>query len=304
MSFLSIQNVSRAYDKVQALDDFSLAVEEGQIVALVGPDGAGKTTLIRIICHLLDADKGLVSIGGMDVAKDFDKIKPLLGYMPQTFSLYPDLSIEENLTFYAGIYGYTGEPFKKKREELYRFSQLGPFAKRRAGALSGGMKQKLALSCALLHDPKLLVLDEPTTGVDPLSRRYFWEMLGELKKQGSTILVSTPYMDEAERSDKTSFIFAGKKLIEGPPSELAAQYQGDIFYVDREPTTELVYTISQVDGLSARRFGTGMNLYVDAGRQIGAFGEQLQSAGIDVGTLQKVPPTIEDRFIQLMEERT
>ena len=304
MSFLSIQHVSRAYGKVQALDDFSLEVEEGQIVALVGPDGAGKTTLIRIICHLLDADKGQVSIDGMDVAREFDKIKPLLGYMPQTFSLYPDLSIEENLTFYAGIYGYTGEPFRKKREELYRFSQLGPFAKRRAGALSGGMKQKLALSCALLHDPKLLILDEPTTGVDPLSRRYFWEMLGELKKQGVTILVSTPYMDEAERSDRTSFIFAGKKLIEGPPSELAAQYTGDIFYVDREPTTELVNSISQVDGLSARRFGTGMNLYVKPGNHLDTFGEQLGSMGIDAGTLQKVPPTIEDRFIQLMEERT
>ena len=301
MNFVSIRSISRAYGDIRALDDFSLEIRQGEIAALVGPDGAGKTTLIRIICHLLEADRGQVMIDRMDVTRQFDDIKPMLGYMPQTFSLYPDLSVEENLTFYAGIYGHTGERFRRKRDQLYRFSQLGPFARRRAGALSGGMKQKLALSCALLHDPRLLVLDEPTTGVDPLSRRFFWEMLLELKRDGVTILVSTPYMDEAERADITCCIFGGRKLSEGPPRELAASYRGSVYYLDREPSSEVLHQVTQIEGLAARRFGTGMHIYVTDDRSIDSFGELLAGAGIQSTQLQPVAPTVEDRFVQLME---
>lgn len=303
MSFTSVSHVSKAYGNIQALSDFSLEIDEAQIVALVGPDGAGKTTLIRIMCHLLDMDEGEVTIDGKDVSKQFDDIKNILGYMPQQFSLYQDLTVEENLRFYAGIYGFTGEPFRKKKEQLYEFSQLGPFATRRAGALSGGMKQKLALSCALLHDPKILILDEPTTGVDPLSRRYFWEMLAQLKKEGVTILVSTPYMDEAALSDKTCAIYGGRKLTEGTPDELASQYRGTIYFADREPTSKLVQDISSADDLTARRFGTGMNLYVKEGKQLDNYSDHLRNLGIDTASLKKMTPSVEDRFIQLMEEQ-
>jgi ABC-2 type transport system ATP-binding protein len=302
MSFVLVSNASKAYEGIPALDDFSFEIEQGETVALVGPDGAGKTTLIRILCNLVSPDKGTAYIDGKDVNGRFDEIKLLLGYMPQTFSLYSDLSVEENLRFYAGIYGYSGESFRRKRDKLYRFSQLGPFSDRRAGALSGGMKQKLALSCALLHDPRLLVLDEPTTGVDPLSRRYFWEMLLELKGEGVTILVSTPYMDEAERSDRTCCIFGGRKLAEGTPDELARLFRGSIYYLDREPTTRLVRRVSELDGLSARRFGTGMHLYVEAGRRIESFAETLGGLGLDTTALSPVVPSIEDSFIQLMGE--
>ncbi|MCX6835418.1 MAG: ABC transporter ATP-binding protein, partial [candidate division Zixibacteria bacterium] len=221
MSFLAADNLVKKYGSLVALDRFTLEVERGTIFALVGPDGAGKTTMIRILCRLLDPDSGSVTIDGRDIARGFEQVKPLLGYMPQQFSLYPDLSIEENLTFYAGLYGITGARYREKRDGLYEFSNLGPFAGRRAGALSGGMKQKLALSCALIHDPRLLILDEPTTGVDPLSRRQFWETLLQLKADGVTILVSTPYMDEVARCDRAVFILGGRKLAEDSPAGLA-----------------------------------------------------------------------------------
>ncbi len=184
MSYLKVDNLSKSYGKIKAVTDFSFEVNQGEIYALVGPDGAGKTTIMRTICNLIGSDAGTIRVNGFDSVKDNEKIKLLLGYMPQLFSLYPDLSVEENLTFYAGIYDITGEAYRKKTEYLYRFSNLKPFAKRRAQALSGGMKQKLALSCALMHEPALLLLDEPTTGVDPLSRRQFWEILLELKAAG------------------------------------------------------------------------------------------------------------------------
>ena len=221
--------------------------------------------------------------------------------MPQIFSLYPDLSVEENLTFYAGIFGLTGDAYRTKRDLLYDFSKLGPFANRRASALSGGMKQKLALSCALIHDPKILILDEPTTGVDPLSRRQFWEILLELRRQGTTILVSTPYMDEVARADRACFILGGRKLSEGTPAQLAAEFEGQIYYVDEIPTTALVSRLNTIDGLTARRFGAGLHLYIRSGEQIQQYHASLQSAGVSTERLHSIAPELEDRFIQLME---
>ncbi len=301
MSFITIDNISRSYGKVVALHEFSLAVEKGEIFALVGPDGAGKTTLIRILCRLIDADAGNVTIAGHDITKNFDAVKHILGYMPQVFSLYPDLSVEENLTFYAGIYGVYGQTYRDKRDFLYTFSNLGPFAKRRASALSGGMKQKLALSCALMHDPELLILDEPTTGVDPLSRRQFWEILLELKKGGTTILVSTPYMDEVARADRACFIFNSRRLSVGTPQQLAAQFEGTIYYLDANPTTELIQQINQISGLSARRFGAGIHIYLQSGDTIERSAGSLSSAGVTSTQIHTIAPELEDRFIQLME---
>ncbi|MBU0984875.1 MAG: ABC transporter ATP-binding protein [candidate division Zixibacteria bacterium] len=301
MSFLQIEHLSRSYGDIPAVREFSLDVTEGDICALVGPDGAGKTTILRIVCGLMAADSGAVRVNGQDVLSSLDQVKAILGYMPQQFSLYPDLSVEENLTFYAGLYGISGSAYIEKRDYLYTFSNLGPFAGRRAGALSGGMKQKLALSCALMHDPRILVLDEPTTGVDPLSRRQFWEILQGLKEQGSTILVSTPYMDEVDRCDRACFVFDGVKLSEGTPAELTSQYAGSIFYLDREPTTELVTRLNAIGDLNAARFGAGLHISLPEGQALERYGDQLRAISIPLTDFSPIAPGLEDRFIQLME---
>jgi ABC-2 type transport system ATP-binding protein len=301
MSFLDATGIHKAYGKVEALRDFSLAVEQGEIFALVGPDGAGKTTFIRILCHLVQNHTGEVQIAGFDIRKDFEKVKPLLGYMPQIFSLYPDLSVEENLKFYAGLYGLTGKAYERKRDYLYDFSNLGPFAKRRAQALSGGMKQKLALSCALMHDPRLLVLDEPTTGVDPLSRHQFWKILLQLKNEGVTILVSTPYMDEVARADRAAFVLEGRKLSEGTPEELAGQFRGRIYFLDEEPTPALVENLNRIEGLKAQRFGAGLHIYLDESDIIEHHETELSRLNITPDKLTPAAPGLEDRFIQLTE---
>jgi len=272
--------------------------------ALVGPDGAGKTTLIRCLCHLVTPDTGRMTVAGHDVGQEFEKIKPMLGYMPQHFSLYPDLSVEENLKFYGGINGLSRHRFIQKCDQLYAFSNLAPFANRRASALSGGMKQKLALSCALIHSPEVLILDEPTTGVDPLSRRQFWEILLQLKSEGVTILVSTPYMDEAARVDRACFIFGGKKLTEGEPDQLAARFDGRIYRYEGEPTDSLVNGINAIEGLTSRRFGAALHIYTATGISIESFRTPLEQFNIDTEQLIPVPADLEDRFIQLMEKQT
>ncbi len=302
MSFLEVTDLVKSYGDVKAVRGFSLSVEPGEIYALVGPDGAGKTSIIRTICNLIAADSGTVTVGGHDGAKEFDRVKPDLGYMPQIFSLYPDLSVEENLLFYAGIYDVVGPAYVEKRDRMYRFSNLQPFAKRRAAALSGGMKQKLALSCALMHDPKLLLLDEPTTGVDPLSRRQFWEILLQLKQQGVTIVVSTPYMDEVARADRGCFLFEGQKLAEGTPDELTQRFRGKVYAIDGQSDAGLVQQLDSLPGVSARRFGAGVHLYIEDRDDISNHAGELQSLGVAVGDLRSVPPDLEDSFIQLMEK--
>lgn len=304
MSCLAVTDLSKSYDDVKALAGFSLDVNRGEMYALVGPDGAGKTTLIRCLCHLVTPDAGRMTIGGHDVSQEFEKIKPILGYMPQHFSLYPDLSVEENLKFYGGINGLNRHRFREKCDQLYAFSNLAPFADRRASALSGGMKQKLALSCALIHAPEVLILDEPTTGVDPLSRRQFWEILLQLKREGVTVLVSTPYMDEAARVDRACFIFDGKKLTEGEPDQLVARFDGRIYRYEVEPADSLIKGINAIEGLISRRFGTGLHLYTSAGVSIESFRTPLAQFNIDTEKLIPVPADLEDRFIQLMEKQT
>ncbi|MFH1374289.1 MAG: ABC transporter ATP-binding protein [bacterium] len=295
-----ISELSKKYGKVTAVDSFSCEVRRGEVYALVGPDGAGKTTIIRSLCHLLGFDAGRVLIDGHDVDRDFDRIKPLLGYMPQVFSLYPDLSVEENLVFFAGIYGVTGREYRHKRDYLYRFSNLEPFARRRAGALSGGMKQKLALSCALMHDPQLLLLDEPTAGVDPLSRRQFWEILDNLRREGVTIMVSTPYMDEVARADRACFVFNGRKLAEGTPAELTAMFDGRVYFLDVAPDRRLVDHINSVGELHAERFGAGLHIYADSRTTTFDLQKKLKQLDIDPDHLTPVVADLEDTFIQLM----
>ena len=212
---ISVQNISKSYKELNAVDAVSFEVNSGELFGLIGPDGAGKTTIFRILTTLLIADEGQATVVDFDVIKDFKAIRNSVGYMPGKFSLYQDLTVEENLTFFATIFGTTIKENYDLIEDIY--VQIEPFKNRRAGALSGGMKQKLALCCALIHAPKVLFLDEPTTGVDPVSRKEFWQMLKRLQQKGITILVSTPYMDEAALCDRIALIQKGKVLkIDSP----------------------------------------------------------------------------------------
>ena len=219
---VEIRGLAKRFDKVLALDDVSLDVDDGELFGLVGPDGAGKTTLFRILTTLLVPDRGTATVLGLDVVKDLWAIRSRVGYMPGGFALYPDLSVAENLEFFAAVFGTTVEKGYELIAPIYK--QIEPFRDRRADALSGGMKQKLALSCALVHRPDILFLDEPTTGVDAVSRREFWDQLGTLKASGLTIVVSTPYMDEAMRCDRVALIHGGKILEIDPPGDIGTRY--------------------------------------------------------------------------------
>lgn len=300
MTVVAVENLSKRYGAITAVDNFSFRADEGEILALVGPDGAGKTSIFRAVCGLLSYDTGSIAVSGFDISREFFRVKPHLGYMPQNFSLYPDLSVEENLFFYAGLFGIKSEEFSRKKQHLYRFSGLGPFHDRRAGALSGGMKQKLALSCALVHDPKVLILDEPTTGVDPLSRRQFWDILKELRSGGSTIIVSTPYMDEVALSDRAIFIFEGKKLAEGTPAALPRLFAGKAYAAAVAPAFETMEKLRSIHGLQSRRFGSSIHIYTGENDSLENYYSPLEKIGIGRAALSEIPPDLEDTFIQLM----
>jgi ABC-2 type transport system ATP-binding protein len=300
MTTVVVDNVVKTYDDLTAVDGFGFEAHEAEIFSLAGPDGAGKTSLFRAMCGLIGFDSGRIEIMGHDIATDFDRVKEILGYMPQTFSLYPDLSVEENLRFYAGLFGLDKSRFEREEERLYEFSGLGPFRRRRAADLSGGMKQKLALSCSLIHDPRVLILDEPTTGVDPLSRRQFWEILTSLRDDGATIVVSTPYMDEVERADRAAFMHRGKKLAEGTPDELAARYQGVVYRVKADPSEETIGQLSGIEGITVRRFGAGLHVYTAASMSMGDLKGKLAQFGIASDQVEKIGSELEDTFIQLM----
>jgi ABC-2 type transport system ATP-binding protein len=297
---IDVRGFTKTYGEIKAVDSLDLSLDEGEILAVAGPDGAGKTSLFRALAGLIEFDALRATIAGHDVRGDFGRIKPILGYMPQSFSLYPDLSVEENLAFYAGLFGVVGDALTAKKKSLYEFSGLGPFAKRRAGNLSGGMKQKLALSCALVHDPKVLILDEPTTGVDPLSRRQFWEILFSLKGAGSAILVSTPYMDEVGLADRAVLVHRGKKLAEGAPTDIAGRFDGSLFRLRQEPTVALMERAGELEGISARRFGSSVHLYGPPGYTVEEMSRALERAGIQA-EVETLEPELEDVFVQMME---
>jgi ABC-2 type transport system ATP-binding protein len=233
-----VQNISKSYNKIKAVEAISFDVKEGELFGLIGPDGAGKTTIFRILTTLLLANEGSVTVAGFDVVKEFKSIRKSVGYMPGKFSLYQDLSVEENLTFFATIFGTTIEENYDLIKDIY--VQIEPFKKRRAGALSGGMKQKLALCCALIHKPKVLFLDEPTTGVDPVSRKEFWEMLKRLQQKSITILVSTPYMDEAALCDRIALIQKGSILKVDSPENIIKKYDKTIYDIRTQNTHQLI----------------------------------------------------------------
>lgn len=280
-----------------ALDGVSFDAEEGEIFGLIGPDGAGKTTLMRIVATLLLPDSGTAEICGFDAARDCRRIRQIIGYMPGKFSLYQDLTIEENIAFFAKVFGVRQEDGIKYIKEIY--CRIEPFKKRLAGRLSGGMKQKLALCCALIHRPKLLVLDEPTTGVDPVSRQEFWDILQNMKKIGISVLVSTPYMDEAARCDRIAFISSGKILKTDSPQNIVAAFPKKIFRASGGKMFELLKAL-RGSGLaeSAYSFGDSCHIVPKGGAGVEDLKKCFQSSAGNF-SVAEASATLEDCFMEL-----
>jgi ABC-2 type transport system ATP-binding protein len=297
-----VSNISRSYGSVKALDKISFEVPKGELFGFIGPDGAGKTTLFRILATLLLPDEGTASVEGLDVVADYKKIRRILGYMPGRFSLYMDLSVEENLRFYATIFGTTLEENYDLIRDIYR--QIEPFRKRRAGQLSGGMKQKLALCCALIHKPAALFLDEPTTGVDAVSRMEFWEMLRRLKESNITIMVSTPYMDEASLCDRVALIQGGKIMKISKPGEIVADYRYPLWAVRSARFFELLTDLHKYPGIhSVHAFGQVAHVtFEKAGSPVEDLRKYLEDLQHEDAVMEEIRPTIEDCFMELMAE--
>lgn len=296
---IEVQNISKSYGQVQALNKLTFTVEEGQLYGLIGPDGAGKTTLFRILTTLLLADLGSASLDGLDVKKEYKKIRKMVGYMPERFSLYMDLTVEENLNFFATVFQTTVKENYHLIHDIYQM--LEPFKKRKAGALSGGMKQKLALSCALIHKPKVLLLDEPTTGVDPVSRKEFWEMLKKLQKQGLTTLVSTPFLDEAELCDEVALVQNGQILKVDTPAKIAAAFPHKLWQIKTEANYHTLKILRAFpEKVSAFAFGNVIHLATSfeiENKHIEAF---LRSNGVEKMKVEPIAAGIEDLFMDLM----
>jgi ABC-2 type transport system ATP-binding protein len=296
---IQVQNISKSYNKINAVEAISFEVKEGELFGLIGPDGAGKTTIFRILTTLLLADEGSATVAGYDILKDYKAIRNSVGYMPGKFSLYQDLSVEENLSFFATIFGTTIEENYDLIKDIY--VQIELFKKRRAGALSGGMKQKLALCCALIHKPKVLFLDEPTTGVDPVSRKEFWEMLKRLQKKGITILVSTPYMDEAALCDRIALIQKGKILKIDSPERIITNYDKTIYDIQTQNMHQLILDLKKYPSqYSVYAFGEFIH-YIDKESDFNS--EDLinyleDKKHLEI-TIQPTRATIEDVFMDL-----
>jgi len=292
-------NVSKQYGDIPALLDFSINIAEGEVFGLIGPDGAGKTTLFRILSTLILPDAGKVMVLGHDVVGDYRFIRKSIGFMPGRFSLYQDLTVEENLKFYASVFGVDIEENYHLIKDIY--APLEPFKTRRAGKLSGGMKQKLALSCALIHKPGLLILDEPTTGVDAVSRKEFWDHLQTLRKEGMTILVATPYMDEAERCSRLAMIQKGRILDCGKPDEIRSRFKGPLFQLSCADRYRALLLCRKSELISsAHAFGQSIHLTLSDGAGIDSVEEMITEQGISEVQTEKIAPSMEDCFIQYL----
>ena len=296
MAEVSVRNVRLSYGKIQALKDVSLEVEEGSLFGIIGPDGAGKTSLFRIMTTLIVPDSGSAHVCGYDTVKDMMEIRRLVGYMPGHFSLYQDLTVEENLSLFASVFNTTVQENYSLVEDIYR--QIEPFRKRRAGKLSGGMKQKLALCCAMIHRPRVLFLDEPTTGVDPVSRKEFWQMLSRLKAQGMTIIVSTPYMDEASLCDTVSLMKDGRFFRTDTPGAITEKFGKHLYEIKTGGSTvKALDGLAEIDGVQAcYPFGDRLHI-VSPSLSLAELSERAASAGYDISTLAECTPTVEDCFM-------
>jgi len=295
---IQLTDVVKKYGSVPALSGLTLDVRRGEMFGLIGPDGAGKTTAIRLVCGLLHADSGQVRVLGLDPVREHRRTSEQVGYLSQRFSLYGDLTIDENIAFFAEIHG-VGH-YQRRRDQLLEMTQLAAFRSRRADRLSGGMKQKLALACTLIHQPRVIVLDEPTTGVDPISRREFWKLLSEFLAGGMTILMSTPYLDEAERCSRVALIHQGRVLALDEPSRLRAAGGERIVEVATSGGLRLADTVARLPGVAgAQVFGERLHVMLHDMSAAGVqrFGEALRTTPLAGAPLRLVAPSLEDVFI-------
>ena len=299
------RGLRRRFGATVAVRDLSLSVARGEIFALLGPDGAGKTTTLRMLCGAVAPDAGSAVIDGIDLSRDPERVHARLGYMPQRFSLYADLTVQENLDFYAALFAVPDAARAERERRLMEFSGLSAFRRRLAAQLSGGMKQKLALACTLIHEPAVLLLDEPTAGVDPVSRREFWRILYDLNRQGVTILVSTTYMDEADRCTTVGLLYAGDLVSVEDPGAMKRRMRGDVIEFVAEPRATARHVIERSkEILSETLIGDRFHAVVaDAAAALPALTERLRGAGVQVRDARKVPPSLEDVFVTIIAER-
>ena len=296
-------HVFKSFGVTKALQDISFSVSESEIFGFIGPDGAGKTTLFRIITTLLLPDEGKMTVLGLDAVSGYRELRKNIGYMPGRFSLYQDLSVEENLAFYATVFGTSVKENYDLISDIY--SHIEPFRKRLAGKLSGGMKQKLALSCALIHKPRLLVLDEPTTGVDAVSRSEFWAMLAKLKNHGITIIVSTPYMDEAMKCDRVALVQKGLIMAVDTPGNIQGGFSRKLFSARAAEKYQLITALREYPGtISAYPFGDSVHVTFINNIPGNDLPDHLRARGVTDCDINEAPPGIEDRFLELMNENS
>ncbi len=303
MNSVVVKNIIKTYGDVKAVDDVSFEVSKGELFGLIGPDGAGKTSIFRILTTLLLADSGTATVEGHDVIKEYQAIRNKVGYMPGKFSLYQDLTVSENLNFFATLFGTTIEENYDLIKDIYE--QIKPFSNRRAGKLSGGMKQKLALCCALIHKPEVLFLDEPTTGVDVVSRKEFWDMLATLKEQHISIVVSTPYMDEAKLCDRIALMQNGKIMSVDEPENIVRSFPKPLFAVKAKNIYQLLEDLRSDENIeSCYAFGEYIHVTLitedDDEQKVKDLAEKYNPEDFEV---KKITPTIEDSFIRLMQEQ-
>lgn len=298
---LSALNLKKFYGTVEALSSFSLTLEAGEFLCLVGPDGAGKSTALRLLCGLEKPDSGEIELFGRKVTRFSPDLRARLGYLPQGFSLYEDLSIEENLVFFAELYGVSD--YRSLVASLLDFTRLEPFRDRLAGRLSGGMKQKLALACTLVHEPDILLLDEPTTGVDPVSRRDFWQILFRLQQQGKSILMTTPYLDEAERASRVAFILRGRVMACDRPEKIKAEFPARLVEIVSPHSRRLQRELKHWPGLvDLQLFGDRLHLVLPEGYELQKLEEELSRLDCEILSLAEISPSLDNVFIFLMNK--
>ena len=295
----------RRFKEVVAVDGLDLTVRRGEVFGLVGPDGAGKTTTIRMLCAIMDPTEGAARVAGFDTVRDGEAIKRRIGYMAQRFNLYGDLSVEENLDFFADVFRVRGRERRERKERLLHFARLTEFRKRRAAHLSGGMQKKLALACTLIHEPEIVFLDEPTTGVDPVSRREFWDILTELHLQGITIFVSTPYMDEAERCSRVGLMYQGRIIVCDAPERIKGLIEGELLELRISDLRRAEAVVAEQEGvLEVQTYGDLLHVFVDsAARRQEAMRAALAAAGVQVIGLRQTRPRMEEAFISLIRRQ-
>jgi ABC-2 type transport system ATP-binding protein len=301
---IQITGLKKRFGETTAVDGLDLLVNEGEMLGLIGPDGAGKTTTLRILCGLLHADSGECLLADKNVRTEVTAVRSFIGYMPQKFSLYPDLTVSENLRFFADLFQVKKNDFEKRVARLLAFSRLSPFSGRKAAALSGGMKQKLALSCTLIHTPKILLLDEPTTGVDPFSRREFWNILNELRADRVTIVVTTPYMDEAAKCDRVALIHKGKILMTAEPGDLPKRFKRTLIELKSDQNFHAAKILTKNDQFdSVQSFGD--RVHVSGRESVGKMSknikESLEKKSISIISIKRIDAGIEDVFIELLK---